>query len=61
MHEQICNFHAQLEKDCAILRYYASSSGNFSPPCRDNHSDPYEDAVGWLSPNVGMELPLLAV
>ena len=52
-----------LYKNCALLGYYAVSSGNFLPTSRDNLSVPSsgaEDGTDRLSRNVGKKLPLLA-
>jgi hypothetical protein len=57
-------------KNCALLDYYAASSGNFLPTFRDNPSVPFprvkngvltpEDGTDRLSRNVRKELPLIA-
>jgi len=56
----------EVEENCALLRYYAASSGYSLPTFRDNLSVPssrfltLEDGTGRVSLNVGKELPPLA-
>ena len=54
----ISGFCCILDENCALLGYYAASSGNFLPIFRDNLSDPSSDG---LSQNAGKKLPLLMV
>ena len=49
--------------NCALLGYYAASSGNSLSTFRDNLSVPFstpEDGTARLARNVGKKLPLLA-
>jgi hypothetical protein len=52
----ISGFHCILDENCALLGYYAVSSGNFLPMFWDYLSVPSSDG---LSQNVGTKLPLL--
>jgi hypothetical protein len=56
------SFRRQIDENCALLGYYATSSGNNAlPKFRYNLSFPSsEDGTDRLSRNVGKELPLLA-
>jgi hypothetical protein len=66
----ISDFRREEDENCALLRHYAASSGNFLPTFRDNLSVPsssvrnqsltLEDVTDILSRNVGNKLPLLA-
>ena len=51
----------KVEQNCALLGYYAASSGNSLPTFRDSVSvlTP-ENGTDMLSRNTGKELPLLA-
>jgi len=49
----ISGFHRAVVENCALLSYYAASSGNLLPTFR-------EDGTDWLSRNVGTKLPLFA-
>jgi len=67
-------FRREEDENCALLGYYAASTGNFLPTFRDNLSAPSsrvkkakyfgiltsEDGTDKLSCIVGKELPLLA-
>jgi len=46
-------------KNCALLGYYASCSGNLLPTFRNNITVP-SSGTDWLFRNVGKKLPLLA-
>jgi hypothetical protein len=52
----ISGFRCLLDENCALLGYYAGSSGNFLPIFQDNLSVPSSDG---LSQNIGKKLPLL--
>jgi len=66
----ISDVHREADENCALLRHYAVSSGNFLPTVWDNLSVPSssvqtqslttEDGTDRLSRNVGKILPLLA-
>jgi hypothetical protein len=59
----VWGFRREVDKNCALLSYYAASSGNFLPPFRDNLSVQFsknDDGTDRLSRNAGKELPLLA-
>jgi len=65
----ISGFRREVDKNCAPLGYYVTSSGNSLPTLRDNLSVhfsrvgglfTFEDGTDYLSRNVGKELPLLA-
>jgi len=49
----ISGFHREADKNCALLCFYALSSGNLLPTFR-------EDVTDWLSRNVCTELRLFA-
>jgi hypothetical protein len=55
-------FRRKLDENCALLVYYAASSGNFVLKLQDNLSVPSSgvDLAYRLSRNVGKKLPLLA-
>jgi len=66
-------FRREVDENCALLGYYAASSGNFLPKFRDNVlvsssgvKNPkeglfiLEGGIDMLSRNVGKKLPLLA-
>ena len=57
----ISSFLREVVGNCALLGYYATSSGNFLSTFRENvwFLDP-EDDTDRLSRNVGNGLPLLA-
>jgi len=46
-------------ENCALLGYYAASSGNFLPTLRDNLFLTLEDGTDGVFRNVGKKLPLL--
>jgi len=57
------DFHREVAEICALLGYYAATSGNFLPTFRDNLSVPSlntEDGTDRLSRSVGKKLPLVA-
>ena len=55
------SFHSEVDENCALLSYYAASSGNLLPTFRDNLSDlTLEDGTEKLSRNVSKKLPLLS-
>jgi hypothetical protein len=64
----ISGFHLEVDENCALLGYDATSSGNSLPTFRDNllvpssriKSKSLENGTDKLSRNVGKELPLLA-
>ena len=41
------SFHREVDENCALLGYYAASSGNFLPTFRDNLSAPYSGDENW--------------
>jgi hypothetical protein len=59
-------FRREVDENCALLGYYAASSGNFLPTFRDNLSVPFsgfltlEYGTYRLSRNADKKLPLLA-
>jgi len=55
----ISGFRRQVDEDCALLGYYAASSGNFLPTFRDNLSVS-SLRVNNDGRNVGKKLALLA-
>jgi len=55
----ISAFCHEVDKNCALLCYYAASSGNFLTTFWDNLS--VEDKTNRFSRNVGKKLPVLAV
>ena len=48
----ISGFRRETDENCALLGYYAASSGNFSPKFRDNLSVP-SSGFKILNRNVG--------
>ena len=60
----LSSFHREVDENCALLGYYAASSGNSLPTFRDNLSVfgflVLEEGTDMLSRNVGKELPFLA-
>jgi hypothetical protein len=65
----ISGFRREVAENCALLGYYAVSSGNFLPTFGVNLSVPssgfeylkkLDDGTDSYSRNVGKELPLLA-
>jgi hypothetical protein len=55
----ISGFCHKVAENCALLGYYAASSGNFLMMFRDNLS--VEDRTDRFSKNAGKKLPVLAV
>jgi hypothetical protein len=56
-------FRLEVDENCALIGYYAASSGNLLPTFRDKLSVPSsasEDGTERLSRNVGKKLSLLA-
>jgi len=63
----ISGFSYEVDKNCALLGYYAARSSYFLLTFQDNQSLPFsrklltlEDVTEWLPRNVGKELTLLA-
>jgi hypothetical protein len=47
----ILGFHGELAENCALLGYYAASSGNFLSTFRDNQSVSYSGILRFLNPD----------
>jgi hypothetical protein len=63
----ISGFRRKIDKNYALLSYYAASSGNSLPDVSGQPIGPifkgqesFKGEADWLSHNVGKELPLLA-